>query len=134
MRTRKRRDRADDITDVGKLRKSRRGQERAHFEMTHSRAVFVPNPALLCRGRRKRFYKLQAISQTDLAQSYAIGGIDILNAGHASLTAVLPGGENSCFSNSERTAEESTPRTGTFNPSPQHAPSTAIRESGQRDP
>src|SRR5260221_11074782 len=98
MRTRKRRDRADDITHVGKLRKSRRGQERAHFEMTHSRAVFVPNPALLCRGRRKLFYKLQAISQTDLAQGYAIGGRETLNPGHSSPPPGLPEAKKSFVS------------------------------------
>src|SRR6202790_4332913 len=101
--------------------------------MPHARAVFVADPALLRRRRRKRFYKLQTVSQTDLAQGYAIVGINVLNAGHASLTAVLPGGENVWPSSSERMDEVSAPRTGTFDPSPILAPFHSIGSAGTRN-
>src|SRR5258708_10218574 len=101
--------------------------------MPHARTIFVADPALLRRGRRKRFHKLQTVSQTDLAQGDAIVGIDILKAGHASLTAVLPGGENSCASSSDRRAEASAPSAGTLSPSPMLAPFHSIGRAGTRN-
>src|SRR5260370_4157072 len=89
-------------------------------------AIRVAGPALLRRRRRKRFYKLQAVSQADLAQGDATVGVNILKAGHASLPAVLPVGENSCASSSERSAEESAPSTCSCTPPPIPAPFTAI--------
>src|SRR5882724_4998215 len=133
MRPRKRCDGAHDNAHVGELRKRRRGQERADLEMPHARPVFVADPALLRRRRRKRFYKLQTVSQSDLAQGYAIVGINILKAGHASLTAVLPVGENSCASSSDRRAEVSAPSTGTLSPSPMLAPFHSIGSAGTRN-
>src|SRR6202158_421588 len=133
VRARQCRDRSHDLAHVGELRKPRRRQERADLEMPHARAVFVTDPALLRHGRRKRLYQLQAVSQTDLAQGNAIAGINILDAGHASLTAVLPVEENSCASSSDRTADVSAPSTGTFNPSPILAPFHSIGSAGTRN-
>src|SRR5882724_9497886 len=133
MRPRKRCDGAHDNAHVGELRKRRRGQERADLEMPHARPVFVADPALLRRGRRKRFYKLQTVSQTNLAQRHAIVGINVLKAGHASLTAVLPVGENSCASSSDRRADVSAPSTGTLSPSPILAPFHSIGSAGTRN-
>src|SRR5207302_6496571 len=109
------------------------GQERADLEMPHAGAVFVADPALLRRRRRKRFYKLQTVSQTDLAQGYAIVGINVLNAGHASLTAVSPVAENSGLSSSDLMAEVSAPSTGTLSPSPMLPPFHWIGSAGTRN-
>src|SRR6202022_954196 len=82
---------------------------------------------------------LQALPQASLAQTHAIVGIDVLNSGHASLAAVLPVEENSLPSrnswpsSSERTADVSAPRTGTFNPSPMLAPFHSIGSAGTRN-
>ena len=93
MRARQRRDGLDDLAHIGELRKGLRGQERADLEMPHAGAVFVAHPALLCRRGGKFLHQLQAVAQADLAQAHAVAGINVLNAGHASLTAVLPVGE-----------------------------------------
>src|SRR5258705_12458916 len=122
MRARQRCDGADDIAHVGELRKRRRRQERADLEMPHAGAVFVADPALLRRRRRKRLHQLQAIPQANLTQTHSAVGINLLNAGHASLTAVFPVGEKSCPSSSARTADVSAPTAGTLTPSPMLAP------------
>jgi hypothetical protein len=93
VRARQRRDSGDDIADVDKLRKRAGGQERADLEMPHARAVFVADPALFGRGRGKRFHQLQAVAQAHFAQADAAIGINVLNAGHASLPAGLAVGE-----------------------------------------
>ena len=91
MRARQRRDGPDHVAHIGELREGFRRQERADLEMPHARAVFVADPALLRCGRGKRLHQLQAVAQADLAQAHAVVGIDVLNAGHASLTAALAG-------------------------------------------
>src|SRR6202790_5655238 len=114
--------RLDDVAHVGELRKSFRREKRADLEIPHACGVFLAEPALLRRGRRKRLRQLQAIAQADLAQTHSVGRIDVLNAGHASLTAVLPVGEkplpsgNSWPLSSVRTASVSAPSAGTFSP------------------
>src|SRR5712691_3384790 len=133
MRVRKRCDGAHDIAHVGELRKRRRRQERADLEMPHAGAAFVADPALLCRRRRKRLYQLQAIPQANLTQTHSAAGINVLNAGHASLTAALPVGEKSCPSSSDRTANVSAPSTGTLSPSPMLAPFHSIGSAGTRN-
>src|SRR5712664_211702 len=133
MRARKRCHGADDIAHVGELWKRRRGQERADLEMPHAGAVFVAGPALLRHGRRKRLHQLQAIPQADLTQTHSAVGISILNAGHASLIAVLLVGEKSCPSSSARTADVSAPSAGTLSPSPMLAPFHSIGSAGTRN-
>ena len=85
----KRRDGADDLAHIGELREGFRGQERADLEMPHAGAVFVADPALLRRRRWKCLHQLQAVAQADFAQTHLVVGINVLNAGHASLTAGL---------------------------------------------
>src|SRR3981081_3877394 len=110
MRPRQRCHGLDDVAHVGELREGFRREKGADLEMPHARGVFVPEPALLRRGRRKSLHQLQAIAQADLAQTHFAGRIDVLNAGHASLTAVLLVGEkplpsrNSWPSSLDRTA------------------------------
>src|SRR6267142_4479947 len=133
MRARKRCHGADDITHVGELWKRRRGQERADLEMPHAGAVFFADPALLRRGRRKRLHQLQAVPQAHLTQTHSVIGINVLNAGHASLTAVLPVGEKSCPSSSARTADVSAPSAGTLSPSPMLVPFHSIGSAGTRN-
>src|SRR5712675_2734737 len=133
MRARKRCDGAHDNAHVGELRKRRRGQERADLEMPHAGAVFVADPALLRRRRRKRLDQLQAIPQANLTQTHSAVGINVLNAGHASLTAALPVGEKSCPSSSARTADVSAPSAGTLSPSPMLAPFHSIGSAGTRN-
>src|ERR1700686_5278768 len=133
MRARKRGHGLDDLAHVGELRKRRRRQERADLEMPDARAIFVAHPALLGRGRRKFLHQLQAVAQAYLAQADAMVGIDVLNAGHASLAAVLPVAGNPSALSSARTAAVSLPRTGTFNPSPILAPFHSIGSAGTRN-
>src|SRR5882672_8686060 len=101
--------------------------------MPHAGAVFVADPALLRRRRRKRLHQLQAIPQANLTQTHSAVGINLLNAGHASLTAVLLVGEKSCPSSSARTADVSAPSAGTLSPSPMLAPFHSIGSAGTRN-
>ena len=77
MRARQRRHRLDDLAHVGELRKGFGGQERADLEMPHARGIFVAEPALLRRRRRKGLHQLQAIAQAYFAQDHAVIGIDV---------------------------------------------------------
>src|SRR5919112_2491343 len=107
--------------------------------MPHSRGVFLAHPALLRRCRGKRLHHLQTVPQPDLAQAHTIGGINVLNSGHASLSAVflfeadLLRSGNWWASSSARTAEVSLPRPGTFKPSPMVAPFHSIGSAGTRN-
>src|SRR3954469_10046528 len=100
--------------------------------------MFLAHPALLRRGRGKRLHHLQTVPQSYLAQAHTIGGINVLNSGHASLLAVLLfevdclRSGNCRVSSSARTAEVSAPRPGTFNPSPIVAPFHSIGRAGTR--
>src|SRR5213079_2638055 len=132
VRARKRRHRSHDIADIGKLRKRGRRQERADLEMPYARAVFLAHPPLLRLGRWKRLHQLQAVTQAYFAQAHAIVGINVLNSGHASLTAVLAVDESSRSARPARTVDVSAPRTGTFSPSPRLAPFHSIGSAGTR--
>src|SRR5229473_3102126 len=101
--------------------------------MPHARGIFLADPALFRRRRRKLLHQLQAVAQAHLAQGYAITGINVLNAGHASLAAGLPVEENSCSSSSARTEAVSAPRAGTFDPSPILVPFHSIGSAGTRN-
>src|ERR1700709_1529637 len=133
MRARKFRYGADDLAHIGELRKGAHRQERADLEMPHACMVFLAQPALFCRGRWKGFHHLQAVAQAYLAQGNPIIGIDVLNAGHASLAAVLPVAENRSASSSARTASVSAPSTGTTSPSPRLAPFHSTGRAGTRN-
>src|SRR3954466_452582 len=54
--------------------------------MPHTGGIFVTDPLLLRRGRRKFLHELQPVTQANLAKDDAIGGVDILIAGHEILT------------------------------------------------
>src|ERR1700687_6211975 len=101
--------------------------------MPDARGIFLADPALFRSRRRKSLYQLQAVAQAHLTQGYAITGINVLNAGHASLAAVLPVEESSCSSSSARTATMSAPRSGTLSPSPILAPFHSIGSAGTRN-
>ncbi len=58
--------------------------------MPHAGGIFVAHPALLRRGRRERLHELQTIAQADFAQRHSVVGIDIVDAGHVSLTQRCP--------------------------------------------
>ena len=89
VRARKRSDGPDDLAHVGELRERLGGQERANLEMPHAGGIFVADPALLRRRRREGLHQLQAVPQPYFAQDHSIVGIDVGNAGHASLTVAL---------------------------------------------
>src|SRR5450432_2905347 len=126
----------DHVAYIGELRKCARGQERANLEMPHAGSIFVANPALLCKRGGKGFHHLQAVPQANLAQAHSVAGINLLNAGHASLTA---GEENFLSSgsflasSSARTASVSAPSAGTLRPSPRLAPFHCSGSAGTRN-
>src|SRR3569832_1864946 len=106
--------------------------------MPHSRGVFLAHPALLRRCRGKRLHHLQTVPQPDLAQAHTIGGINVLNSGHASLSAVLLFKTNLLrsgnwwASSSARTAEVARPGPGAGGPAPGGAPGRAGGGAGAR--
>src|SRR6185437_1236250 len=130
---RERRNRMNDLAHIDELREGLGRQERADLEMPHARGIFVPDPALLGRGRGKALDELQAVAQADLTQAHAAFGIDVLDAGHARLPAVFAVAGTSCWSSSARIVAVSAPSGGTFKPSPRWVPFHSTGSAGTRN-
>src|ERR1700757_3090867 len=130
MRARQACDRLDDVAHIGELRKGFCGQERADLEMPDARGIFLADPTLFCLRRGKRPHKLQSVAEAHFAERDTAIRIDLLNAGHARLPAVLVVGVS--FSISARTAAVSAPSGATFRPSPRLAPFHSIGSAGTR--
>src|SRR6185437_11790049 len=130
---RQRRDRMNDLAHIDELREGLGRQERADLEMPHACGIFLPDPALLGCSRGKALDELQAVAQADLTQAHAVFGIDVLDAGHARLPALLVVAGISCRSISARIASVSAPSGGTFKPSPRLAPFHSTGSAGTRN-